>query len=83
MIVKNNIISVIRTIESQSIVENIVRDDLFTGLKSEEYLYGEGKRKIDEFTTSAVCMFEIKNIADYITDTNDNDGISTFCNKYL
>lgn len=63
-VVKNNIISVIRTIESQSIVENIVRDDLFTGLKSEEYLYGEAKRRIDEFTTSAVCMFEIKNIAD-------------------
>ena len=26
---------------------------------------------------------EIKNIANYITDTNDNDGISKFCNKYL
>ena len=61
-VVKNNIISVIRTIEKQDIIENIVRDDEFTGLKSEEYLYGEGKRKIDEYDTSAVCMLEITNI---------------------
>lgn len=61
-VVKNNIISVIKTIEKQNVVENIVRDDQFTGLKSEEYLYGEGKRKIDQYATSAVCMFKISNI---------------------
>ncbi|MCI8362448.1 MAG: diguanylate cyclase [Clostridia bacterium] len=72
-VVKNNIISVIKTIESQSIVENIVREDLFTGLKSEEYLYSEGKRKIDQFTTSTICMFEIKNIV----DINENLGRHT------
>ncbi len=63
-VVKNNIISAIKTIEKQDIVENIVRDDEFTGLKSEEYLYGEGKRKIDQYDTSAVCMFKITNIVD-------------------
>lgn len=63
-VVKNNIISVIKTIENQGIIENIVRDDLFTGLKSEEYLYGEGKRRLDQYTTSAICMFEITNIVD-------------------
>lgn len=63
-VVKNNIISVIRTIENQGVIENIVRDDLFTGLKSEEYLYGEGKRKIDQYTISSICMFEITNIVD-------------------
>lgn len=63
-VVKNNIISVIKTIDKQDIVENIVREDKFTGLKSEEYLYGEGKRKIDEYDTSAVCMFKIVNIVD-------------------
>lgn len=61
-VVKNNIIAVIKTIESQSIIENIVRDDEFSGLKSEEYLYGEGKRRIDEYATSAICMFKITNI---------------------
>ena len=63
-VVKNNIISVIKTIEKQNVVENIVRDDKFTGLKSEEYLYGEGKRKIDEYSMSAICMFNITNIVE-------------------
>lgn len=63
-VVKNNIISVIKTVEKQNVIENIVRDDEFTGLKSEEYLYGEGKRKIDQYDTSAVCMFKITNIVD-------------------
>lgn len=61
-VVKNNIISVIKTIDKQNVIENIVRDDEFTGLKSEEYLYGEGKRKIDDYDTSAICMFKIINI---------------------
>lgn len=63
-VVKNNIISVIRTIDKQNVIENIVRDDEFTGLKSEEYLYGEGKRIIDQYDTSAICMFNITNIVE-------------------
>lgn len=72
-VVKNNIISVIKTIEKQDVVENIVRDDEFTGLKSEEYLYGEGKRKIDKYDTSSICMFKIINIE----DINENLGRHT------
>ena len=63
-VVKNNIISVIRTIDKQNIIENIVRNDKYTALKSEEYLYREGKRKIDQYDTSTVCMFNIINIVD-------------------
>ena len=37
-VVKNNIIAVIKTMDNQAVIENIVRDDLFSGLKSEEYL---------------------------------------------
>ena len=61
-VVRNNIVSVIKTMENQSVIENIVRDDLYSGLKSEEYLYGEGKRKIDQYTTSTICMFQITNL---------------------
>lgn len=61
-VVRNNIVSVIKTMENQSVIENIVRDDLFSGLKSEEYLYGEGKRRIDQYTTSAICMLQITNL---------------------
>ena len=63
-VVKNNIVSVIQTVENQNIIENIVREDLFTGLNSAEYLYGEGKRQIDKYTTSSICMFKIANIVE-------------------
>ena len=61
-VVKENIVSVLRTVVHQKTLESIVRKDLFTGLYSEEYLYGEGKKTIDQYTTSAVCMFRIANI---------------------
>ena len=61
-IVKDNIVSVLKTVVHQRTLEAIVRKDLFTGLYSEEYLYGEGKKTIDQYTTSAVCMFSIANI---------------------
>ena len=35
---------------------------MFTGLKSAEYLYAEGKRRLDRHTISSICMFEITNI---------------------
>ncbi len=72
-VVKNNIISALRSIEKQGVVENIVRTDEFTGLKSAEYLYSEGKRLIDAYATSAICMFKIVNIA----DINENIGRHT------
>ncbi len=61
-VVKENIVSVLRTVVHQKTLEAIVRKDLFTGLYSEEYLYTEGKKIIDKYTTSAVCMFRITNI---------------------
>lgn len=61
-VVKDNIVAVLKTVVHQKTVEAIVRKDLFTGLYSEEYLYGEGKKTIDQYTTSAVCMFRIANI---------------------
>ena len=67
-VIKENIVSVLRTVVHQKTLESIVRKDLFTGLYSEEYLYGEGKKIIDKYTTSAVCMFRITNIE----EINDN-----------
>ncbi len=62
--VKENIISVLKAVDYQKILESIVRKDLFTGLNSAEYLYGDGKKIIDQYTTSAICMFRISNIED-------------------
>ena len=67
-VVKENIVSVLKTVVHQKTLESIVRKDLFTGLYSEEYLYGEGKKIIDKYTTSAVCMFRITNLE----EINDN-----------
>ncbi|MGN1270013.1 MAG: diguanylate cyclase domain-containing protein [Clostridia bacterium] len=61
-VVKNNIVSVLQTVENQQIIENIVRDDEFSGLKSAEYLYGEGKKIINRYTTSTICLFKITNL---------------------
>ena len=66
-VVKDNIVSVLKTVVHQKTLEAIVRKDLFTGLYSEEYLYGEGKKTIDQHTTSAVCMFRITNL-EHIND---------------
>ena len=61
-VIKENIVSVLKTEVHQKTLESIVRKDLFTGLYSEEYLYGEGKKVIDQYTTSTICMFKIINI---------------------
>ena len=61
-VIKENIVSVLKTVVHQKTLESIVRKDLFTGLYSEEYLYGEGKKTIDQYTISTICMFKIINI---------------------
>ncbi len=61
-VIKENIISVLKTVVHQKTLEAIVRKDLFTGLYSAEYLYGEGKKVIDQHTISTICMFKIINI---------------------
>ena len=61
-VIKENIVSVLKTVVHQKTLESIVRKDLFTELYSEEYLYGEGKKIIDKYTISTICMFKIINI---------------------
>lgn len=63
-IVKDNIITVLKTTMHQKTLESIVRKDLFSGLYTSEYLYGEAKKDIDRYTMSAVCMFKITNLKD-------------------
>ena len=40
-VVKNNIVAVLKTVENQSTIEKIVRDDQYSELKTAEYLYTE------------------------------------------
>ncbi|MBO4815958.1 MAG: diguanylate cyclase [Clostridia bacterium] len=61
-IVKENIVAILKTVSYQNTIENIYRIDKFTGLNSAEYLYGKGKRVIDKYPQSTICMFRIMNI---------------------
>ena len=88
-VVKNNIVTILKTVENQATIENIVRDDLYSGLKSAEYLYGEGKKTIDKYTTSAICLFKIVNLPDINTQISRKTGdvtittVSNFVKKNL
>lgn len=79
--VKENIVTVLKTINYQKTLESIVREDLYSELYTAEYLYGAGKKIIDENTTSAVCMFKIDNIQDInnISRSLGNKTITTVC----
>lgn len=61
-VIRENIITVLKTTVHQKTLEAIVRKDLFTNLYSAEYLYGEGKKLIDRYTKSTMCMFRITNL---------------------
>ena len=81
-VVKNNIISVFRTIENQRVIDNLVREDKHSGLKNVEYLYSEGKKIIDRHPTSAVCVFKIINlekINEKVSRKTGNDVIDRVC----
>ncbi len=76
-VVRNNIVTILKTVENQATIENIVRDDLYSGLKSAEYLYGEGKKIIDKYTTSAICLFKIVNLPEINTQISRKTGDKT------
>ena len=61
-VVRENIVAVLKTVSYQNTIENIYRIDKNTGLNSAEYLYGKGKRIIDKYPQSTICMFTIINI---------------------
>ena len=59
---------------------NIVRDDKYSTLKTAEYLYGEGKKYIDQYDTSAVCMFKIINLEKINEDISRKTGDAIITN---
>ena len=61
-VAKENITVVLKAVNYQRVLESIDRKDLYSGLNSAAYLYGEGKKIIDRYDKSAVCMFRISNI---------------------
>ena len=82
-VVKNNIISVLRTVETQNIINNLVREDTYSGLKTVEYLYSDARTVIDKYPTSSVCLFKLINVEkinDRVSRKTGNEVISRVSN---
>ncbi len=73
-VVKDNILSVFRIVNYQNIVESLTRDDYYSALKSGEYLFNEGRKIIDKYTTSTICMMKITNIEKINKEFNRETG---------
>ncbi len=61
-VVKDNILAVLKSVSYQAVVESLVRKDLYSSLNNVEYLYGRGKKLVDKYPTSSICMFSIINL---------------------
>ena len=72
--IRDNIVSVLKTLSYQNTIENIYRKDATTELYSAEYLYGKGKTIIDKFDESSICMFTINNIEEINEDYGRDTG---------
>jgi len=79
---KENMISAMKSVNYQKTLESLVRKDLYSGLDSAEYLYGKGKKVVDQYISSAVCMFKITNIEEInrISRELGNKVITNVCN---
>ncbi len=57
--------------------------------KKNSLCFGDSINDIDMFKSVGIkvamgnAIEDLKNIADYVTDTNDEDGISKFCDEYI
>lgn len=84
-VVKDNIVSVLKTVSYQSTVESLPRKDLYSELTTGEYLYGRGKKIIDKYPISTVCMFRITNLEKINKEANRETGndVITKVSKYV
>ncbi len=73
-VVKENIISIFKIVSYQNIIESLTRKDLYSDLKTSEYLYEEGRKIIDNYTTSTICMFKITNLEETNNKVNRDTG---------
>jgi GGDEF domain-containing protein len=73
-VVKDNILSVFNAVNYQNIIESMPRDDLYSSLKTGEYLYNDARKLIDKHSISTICMFRIANIEEINEKISRNAG---------
>lgn len=78
--VKSRILDIIRTMSFQASIENMVKQDLFSSLKTYECLLTEGKLKMEEYNESTVVMYRISNIEDINEEFSRQAGNMTITN---
>lgn len=79
-VVKNNILSAIKAVKSQRVLENIVRIDKTTGLYNEAFLYAEASKTIDKYPVSIVSLIKVTNliqIEEKVSKATANDVLNT------
>lgn len=88
-VVRKNIVTILKTFQNQATIENIVRDDKYSGLKTAEFLYGKGKKIIDQNDNSTICLFKIVNLP-YVNEKYSREAgnimiteVSNFVKKNL
>lgn len=84
-VVKDNILAVLKSVSYQSVIENLQRTDLYSQLNNAEYLYGKGRKIIDKYPTSTVCMFNIINLSQINEDfgRETGNGIISKVSEYI
>ena len=84
-VVKENIVAVLKSVAYQATIESLPRKDLYSELTTGEYLYGKGKKIIDKYSTSTVCMFRITNLEQINLEANRETGnnVITEVSKYV
>lgn len=80
MEVKSRILDIIRTMQFQASIENMVKDDLFSELKTYESLLSEGKIKLEKHNESSVIMYRISNIEKLNNEFSREAGNVTITN---
>ena len=73
-VVKDNILSVFRIVNYQNIVESLTREHYYSALNTSEYLFNEGRKIIDKYTTSTICMIGIANLERINKEFNRETG---------
>lgn len=80
MEVKSRILDILRTMQFQASIENMVKDDLFSELKTYESLLSEGKIKLEKHNESSVIMYRISNIEKLNNEFSREAGNVTITN---
>lgn len=78
--VKSRILDIIRTMSFQASMENMIKEDLFSSLKTYEYLLTEGKLKMEAYNESTIIMYRISNLEHINEEFSRQAGNMTITN---